>query len=271
MIEHAAVGAMADARHLLPTTLPPACVVTPEGVLLQFRPVGLSTRVVGRLVDLGIQAIAAGMILGIIGLSSAALPQGIVIALWVVTAFLLLFGFPIAFETLGNGRTPGHRAVGTKVIGLDGGPVRFRQAAIRAILVMVDLFLTSGFGGAVSILSTPSGQRLGDIAAGTMVVRLADASIYDLPQFELSPGARTQVANWDLRQLSDADVDLARDLLARGSELRPGAQLDLGQRLSDHFVKRLGARRPSGMTIEQHLQTVVAARSEAGSHRVATW
>jgi uncharacterized RDD family membrane protein YckC len=258
--KYAVVRAVAERE--VPTSLPPGSVVTPEGVLLQFRAVGFGTRLISKLVDLAMQAVvllAAGLVIQFI---SGALPDGVVLAIWAVVGFLIIFGYPVILESRG-GRTAGQRAVGVQVLQINGSPLRFRHAAIRAMLTLVDLFVTSGFAGVVSILTTERGQRIGDLAAGTMVVRLPTRNIYNL-QVSVAE-VRQLPANTDLSRVTRADIDAMRMVLARGAELRDGAQSDLGRRLAQHIATRLGQPQPQGMSVEVYLNSVLVAASHRGS------
>ncbi len=269
MTTHAAVEATSRAERQANSTVPPGAIVTPEGVLLQYSPVGIGSRIVSRIVDTGIQF---GVLLGaitVIGVIGPALSEGAVFALFAVTGFATIFVYPVAMEMMGGRRTFGHRAANIKIVSLDGGPLRFRQAAIRAMMLLIDLFATSGFAGAAAILSSERGQRLGDLAAGTMAVRLPSRSLHDLaadrPQF-----TRRLPLEMDLRRLTDDEIDVAMALLSRGGELSGGAQLHLARTMSDRFAQRLGVKRPESWTYGEHLQAVVEARAAAGSHRVGT-
>ncbi|MCP3939215.1 MAG: RDD family protein [Actinomycetia bacterium] len=246
-------------------------VVTPEGVLLEFRPTGIATRTIGRLVDLALMSVAlmvSGLVLGLVALAT---PTWVVIAAWVVITFLILFGYPVAFEVFGAGRTLGHRATGTRVIRTDGGPVRFRNAAIRAMMFLVDGPVTAGFGGVVSILVSSRSQRLGDQAAGTMVVKLADKSLVQAGPAIIPAGYEEVAAQIDLARLTKADVLLAVELLRRGSEMREGAQSDLGSRVRNHIDARLGGVWRPGMRIDPFLRTVIGVWAQSGGNRIDTF
>lgn len=218
-------------------------VVTPEGVLLDYRPAGVATRTMGRLIDLALQLTIGYIALVVLALT---LVQGAVtpvIIVAIASAFLLLFGYPVAFEVFGGGRTPGHRATGTRVICLDGGPVRFRHAAIRSMLFLVDGLATFGFGGAVSVLVTARGQRLGDLAAGTMVVRLDRPHAERSAPVTVSLDLAARAQRFDRRLVPADELATARLLLERGGSLRPGAQLALAERVAQRLDAHLGGVR----------------------------
>src|SRR5437868_3232179 len=148
-------------------------IATPEGVDLELTLAGVGSRFASAIVDYLIQAaiiIGLGLVLGLgAGLSPDA--SGFAAALWTVLAFLLFVGYDIAFEVLASGRTPGKRMNGLRVVREDGGPVTFPISAVRNVLRIVDILPGTYLVGMVSILVARRNQRLGDFAAGTLVVR----------------------------------------------------------------------------------------------------
>jgi len=92
-----------------------------------------------------------------------------------LSLFLVFEGYFVAFEALWNGQTPGKRAVGLRVVREGGFPLDFRGAVIRNLLRIVD-FLPSGYlVGVCMILFHAESRRVGDIAAGTLVIREREA------------------------------------------------------------------------------------------------
>jgi uncharacterized RDD family membrane protein YckC len=98
-------------------------------------------------------------------------PDWLGIALVLLLVFALQFGYPVGFETLWRGRTPGKAAMGLRVVTVEGAPVRFRHAATRAAIGLLELTGTAGAIAVIASLSSARGQRLGDLAAGTLVIR----------------------------------------------------------------------------------------------------
>lgn len=244
-----------------------AGVVTPEGVLLDYRPAGLATRSIGRLVDISIQFLLVYVVFTVaisitfgVGLSGTVL-----VVLGVFLGFLLLFVYPVMFEVFGGGRTPGHRATGTRVICTDGGPVTFRHAAIRSLLFLIDGVGTSGFAGAVSVLVSKRGQRLGDLAAGTMVVRLDATKVWDNREHPISTALTDRASTFEARRLEQADVDLARTLVERGADFFPGTQLDLATRLAKRLDDQLGGVMTSADRPADFLVAVIGLSAGAAS------
>ena len=89
----------------------------------------------------------------------------------VATFLLVLVGGPIAVETLSHGRSLGKLACGLRVVRDDGGPIRFRHALVRGAMGVVEILMTFGVVACIASLVSARGRRLGDVFAGTLVVR----------------------------------------------------------------------------------------------------
>nr|MDQ6928032.1 RDD family protein [Actinomycetota bacterium] len=137
-------------------TGPATAIVTPEAVPLDFELANLGSRFVALLLDLLIEGAALFVLsIGMSALLSGAdTSVGVGVALFFLIYFLVLFGYPIALETLWRGRTVGKAALGLRVVTKEGAPVRFRHAAIRNVLGLVDFVLTSGAAAIICVLLT---------------------------------------------------------------------------------------------------------------------
>ena len=138
---------------------------TPEGILLELRPAGLSARFCAFLIDWLIRLAifyGAAFIAGLLG--------GIGVAFWLILLFVLEWFYPVAFELGRSGATPGKRAMDLKVVMDNGLPVTPAASITRNLLRVAD-FMPFMYGFAiVSMLVRPDGKRLGDLAAATLVV-----------------------------------------------------------------------------------------------------
>jgi len=140
-------------------------VETPEGILLELRPAGLSVRAQAFLIDGIIRLVV--MYAAAIGL---ALLGGVGMALWMILLFVLEWLYPVVFELLPGGATPGKRVFALRVVMDNGLPVTAAASFARNLLRVAD-FLPFGYGFAiVSMLLRRDCKRLGDIAAGTIVL-----------------------------------------------------------------------------------------------------
>lgn len=234
-------------------------VVTPEGVVLEFRAAGVASRMMAIGLDLIIQYLLL-IVFGITGAFLAAVSPTVGLIFVVVAFFGIIWGYPSLQETFWNGRTIGKRVFGLRVLTIEGGPVGFRQAAIRAVLGLVDFWLPApgGVVALVSALTTKNSQRLGDLAAGTIVVRAPkDAA----PTFFFNPvvGAESYGLTLDASQLEPEHYALAREFLVRAPELMPGSRDSLGADLADRLAAASGTPRNPDLGPEPYLQSLLFA------------
>lgn len=138
---------------------------TPEGILLELRPAGVCARLCAFAIDgiIRLSVIYAAAV-GLVFLG------GVGVAFWLVLVFALEWLYPVAFELLPAGATPGKRVFALRVVMDNGLPLTAAAALTRNLLRAAD-FLPFGYGfAAVSMLLRRDCKRLGDIAAGTLVV-----------------------------------------------------------------------------------------------------
>lgn len=144
---------------------------TPEGILLELRPAGISSRFCAFLIDWlirGVALYAAAVIATFMG----AIGWGF----WLIFFFVLDWFYPVIFELGKTGATPGKRVMGLKVVMDNGLPITPAASVARNVLRVAD-FLPLAFGGAmVCMLTRADGKRLGDLAAATLVVHQSRAA-----------------------------------------------------------------------------------------------
>ncbi len=236
-------------------------LVTPEAVELRFETASLGSRLLAAGIDLAIQGtllLVAVVGLGLLSFQTGSATAGIVVLVLAITAILL--GYPIAFETLWQGRTPGKAALGLRVVAKDGSPVRFRHAVVRGFLTLVDVVLTSGVAAVLSILFTPNDQRLGDLAAGTLVIRERTGAGAPLAmRFTVPPGWEGYAATIDVAGMGADDYGAARSALSRAPSLPPDVRARLLADVATTVAARLGHVPPPGVPPEAFL-TCAAAR-----------
>src|SRR5690606_2026122 len=103
--------------------------------------------------------------------ATASLDEAAQTAISLSLFLLTLVGGPIAVETLSHGRSLGKLACGLRVVRDDGGPVRFRHALVRGLIGVIEILMTLGVVACIASLVSARGRRLGDVFAGTIVVR----------------------------------------------------------------------------------------------------
>ena len=184
---------------------------TPEGVQLELVLAGLGSRFVARLLDSVIQlAIIIALAVGV-GVSSA---PGFLRAIVAVLVFLVVFGYDVPFEVLNDGRTIGKMTAGIRVVGRQGEPIGFVTSANRNIMRIVDFLPVFYVTGVVSIVATAQDQRLGDLTAGSIVVRDKFPGLLPNAYAPITVPAAA-VATWDVSALDNEDVSTIRHFLDR--------------------------------------------------------
>ena len=144
-------------------------IATPERVSFAYQLAGLGSRSVAQLLDLVILAVA--LIAFGVGIIAAHVDGNVASLAFIVVVFLLTNGYFLFFEGLWSGQTPGKRVMRLRVVSGAGQPVTFEQALTRNLVRNFD-FLPFGYGiGFIALFANGRGKRLGDLAAGTVVVR----------------------------------------------------------------------------------------------------
>ena len=241
-------------------------IITPEAVVLDFERAGVASRTIAIAIDALALAVAmvgllllANLVLGDLGSGSGAAVVAIVASLAMVIVWFT------AFETLWRGRTLGKAAMGLRVVSADGTTVRFQQAFLRAAVGIVDFLLVPvGFVAVVTVLLSPRDQRLGDMAAGTLVVRERAASSYVAPTwFQPPPGWERYAASLDVAALDEPVYGLVRAYLLRTAELAGNARDHMAVRLANPVAVRIGHTPPANVHPHMFLVCVAAAWQRA--------
>ena len=238
-------------------------VVTPEAVPLELETANIGSRCLAVMIDWLIQGTTLfALIVGftaLVGATNTHVGVGIAAAFFFLLTFIVLWGYPTVMETLWRGRTIGKAALGLRVITVEGAPVRFRHAAIRATLGLVDFILTSGAGAVISVLLTPRSQRLGDLVAGTVVLRERTGLRAPVAvEFPVPQGLEAYAQTLDVARLTGDDYRAARTFLLRAGSLAPAVRYDLALRIAEPVAERVQPAPPAGVPPEAFLLCVAA-------------
>jgi len=221
-------------------------VPTAEAVAVRYELAGLGSRFLALSLDLAIQCafvaavvIVVAVVAGPLGGAPEAIRLGkaasvAALSLAALASFALFFGYFIVFELAWNGRTPGKRAVGIRVVRDEGFPVDAGAAIVRNVVRVVEL--AAGFyaiSAVVTLLSSEN-KRPGDYAAGTIVVRdrpddvpVLDALLRDDPAHDDG--------------LAREDRALIAQFLARRATLQPAAATLIAARIAERVRPKLRA------------------------------
>lgn len=235
-------------------------IVTPEAVVLEFDTAGIASRALARSVDAAIQsALLTAVILLALGPLGG---QGWgALVLVIVSVAGVLLGYPVATEVLMRGRSPGKAALGLRVVTVEGAPIAPRHAFIRSAIGLVDfLVIPGGLVAVLVALLSPRSQRLGDVFAGTIVLRERSATRpATAVWFNPPAGLEGYAATLDVSAVNDAQFGVIRSYLLRLGDLSPEARASLSVRLATPLVAAMHHHTPPGVHADAFLQCVAAA------------
>ncbi|WP_405937016.1 RDD family protein [Streptomyces sp. NBC_00726] len=242
-------------------------LVTGDAVVLGLRPAKLPSRALALAIDL----VVVGTVFGLVALGLAFASGSLDDAAWAavsVAVFLLVpVGGPIAVETLSHGRSLGKLACGLRVVRDDGGPIRFRHALVRGALGVVEILLTFGVVAVVASLVSARGRRLGDVFAGTLVVRervpAGRAAAVPPPP----PWLVGRFGGLDLSAVPDELWLAVRQYLTRMHQLDASVGRAMAERLGVEVAARTGAPPPPGVPAAAYLAAVVHERQVRDAQR----
>jgi uncharacterized RDD family membrane protein YckC len=223
-------------------------VETAQNVRIDFETGGIGKRVIAALID---YLLLFAYVTGMMVVFGEQLGGPGLLGLVVLPAFLYF----LLCEVFTNGQSVGKRLTGIRVARLDGSRPRLGDYLLRWVLRPIDLTLTSGVAALMSVLATRRGQRLGDLAAGTTVVKVQQQSVAQDTLFarlddDYEPTFR------QARRLTDEDVTVARDVL---TAYRKHDESPAPLRLSRDLKARLEAKMnvSSDLPAPHFLETVL--------------
>ena len=235
---------------------------TPEGIAFSQVLAGPVTRFLACFIDqVCIQALVMALtqILAMVMI----IDFNVGMAVYILGCFVLSIGYGILLEWIWRGQTIGKRVLRLRVMDVEGMRLQFHQIVMRNLLRFVDSLPMFYFVGGVTCWLTPQCQRLGDIAANTVVVRHPRVTEPDLDQ--VRPGKFNSLRQHPhlaarIRQsVTPAEADIALQSLLRRDEFDPPSRVQLFRELAAHFQAKVAfpSEATDGVTDEQFLRNVV--------------
>lgn len=237
-------------------------VRTPEGIEFSILLAGPVVRFLAWSIDMAcisLVTITVGSLLRLFFIISPDLGTALVI----LAGFIISVGYGISCEWFWRGQTMGKRLLRLRVVDEQGLRLQFSQVVVRNLLRIVDSFPLLYMTGGVACLISGKSQRLGDIAASTIVIRNPEIT---LPELELLAGEKfNSLAEHPhlaarLRQKVGLDeLSIALRALLRREELEPAARVELFGKLAGHFrsLVRFPHEAVDGVTDERYVRNVV--------------
>lgn len=262
---------------------------TPEHIELSYTVAGIGSRFLAAIIDtfllllIQLLLIAAMFLIihGVDGIEQTDAVTSIVLAIWGIMSFLFFWGYYILFELAWNGQSPGKRLIRLRVVRDHGRPITFAASAIRNLIRVID-FLPSLYGVGVLVMFVDRhARRLGDMAAGTLVVKedaavtldklVSRATTNSAPPPHPSPTPADPLATIALDQQTEpsepfvptipnltlvkqSDYDLVQEFLRRRTELGKESRQTLGTQLAEKLLQRLGITIESSHSHERFLE-----------------
>lgn len=244
---------------------------TPENIEFGYDIAGIGSRFLAAILDsllilllqILVVFVIGGALLSDLLEKTLGISTSLLNALGILLSFVILWGYYICFEMIWNGQSPGKRVIGLRVVREGGRPITFVSAAIRNLIRIID-FLPMLYGiGVVVMFIDRRARRLGDLTAGTLVVkerRMVTLESLTAPNpmsplLHPGPSAR-QVTLPNIHMLTDQDYTIVQEFLQRRAQLGRDARLRLGVQLAESLQTRLGL--PKDGDVENFLQYVVA-------------
>lgn len=229
-------------------------IATPEGVELELRLAGLGSRFSAELIDILIKAVLLGALVLIAYLAFGEIAAGVVFAVGILAAVVV---YDVVFEVRSAGATPGKRALGIRVLEEDGAPVGLRSSAIRNVIRLIEGFALLYIPAIIAVLATRRNQRLGDLAAGTVVAREAVAGG---PSFRRLPAAG-EYADWDVSAITPEELAAVRSFLGRRSGFDSSARYQIAASLAQKLGPKVCGGPPYERQPERFLEQLESAKS----------
>ncbi len=245
---------------------------TPENVTFDYEVAGIGSRFLAALVDTALIGLLQVIVIGTLivlgfelsSVSSSGSRVYWLLALLGLISFVFFWGYYIFFEALWNGQTPGKRMIGLRVIRLDGTPVSLAEVVIRNLLRILDLLPTAYGVGVVTMFITDKSRRLGDLAAGTVVVHDRKAVMLQPLSGAAAPVPLERIEaaipeGFALERVGDQDLQIIEEFLQRRGQLVNRKQL------AGHILHSLYSRlgQPVDPTSEADPEQMLAAIHQA--------
>lgn len=231
-----------------------ASIETPEHVALDYEVAGLGSRALAAIIDTVIVFFLEIAVL-IVGMALGGADNPIATALLIILSAVFVVGYFVLYEGLRSGQTPGKRRLGIRVVRETGHPITFGAAVVRNLLRIADFLPPPYLIGGLFVAVHPRAQRLGDLVAGTLVVR-------DRPALATTVASATppEPTLLGTPTLSDEEFELLSRFIERVGSLND----DVRRRLATSLTARLAARFPirpaDELTFLQELHGQEAAR-----------
>ncbi|WP_063773579.1 RDD family protein [Streptomyces rubellomurinus] len=249
-------------------------LVTGEAVVLDLQTAKLPSRALAIVLDLLVEFAALLLVTLVLSVALVGLDRAALAAVGLGLMVFFLVGVPVMVETLSNGRSLGKAALGLRVVRVDGGPVRFRHSLVRGLVGFFELIAFTGCPAMITSAVRADGNRLGDVFAGTVVIRDrtpdgggATSPLPPVHPHLLHSMGRDLVA-MDLSPVPEPLWLSIRQLLGRIGELDQAVMQRMSIELAEELAERTGLPIPPGVHPAAYLGAVLTERQRREWTRV---
>jgi uncharacterized RDD family membrane protein YckC len=232
---------------------------TPENIEFRYAVAGIGSRFLAALIDTFLLILLQLAVLIVFGLlwdniTPGGAAESILTAIQLIVSFVFFWGYYIFFELVWNGQSPGKRIVRLRVVRQGGRPITFVASAIRNLIRIVDLLPFLYVLGLLTMFIDRRARRLGDLAAGTLVVKerqavslenlaaragIAAAAAPAAPAAAATTGEQAAALLPNLHELTTEEYDMIQEFLRRRNELSGQSRDQLGVRLANQISERI--------------------------------
>jgi uncharacterized RDD family membrane protein YckC len=263
-------------------------IETPELVDIEMPLAGIGSRFIAVLVDMlvwGAGLFVLGLLFWIVVPAVRAFSQlsyQWVVAIVTLALFLLNWGYFTLFEAFANGRTPGKRVAKIRVIQRSGRPIGLFESMARNLIRFVDQFPGFYAIGVIAVFATRQHQRLGDLAAGTLVVRdqqqesapwvdpgtrIPTGQVFTGGPQSPEPHALVSLPASGIAKLSSADLEVLEGFFARRLDMSLQTRQALAERIAAAIQAKSGLQIPAGASVETFLEATARDLRDLGHIR----
>jgi uncharacterized RDD family membrane protein YckC len=234
-------------------------VNTSQHVTIDYPVAGLGERIAARLIDLGLFVVLYVLVLIVfavtgLGLGLSEGPYAIILMALLILIVAGYVFYDLLFEIFMNGQSIGKKLMKIKVISLDGGQASMGQYMIRWLFRLVDFSLSAGLGGLICVAVTDKKQRIGDIVAGTILIKTVPRTEHRHIAFHPQADQDYTPLFTSVHQLNDRNIELIHEVLATFYQTHNYQLIDA---TAAKIASILSVNPPQSMNGLTFLQTVV--------------
>ena len=246
-------------------------IETPEQININYQQAGIGSRFFAALIDTSLLTLIS--LVGYYVNRRFISELGDVLGNWLgalggVAVFALFWGYYMVFEITTNGQSPGKRVLGLRVIKEGGYPISFGDSAIRNLVRIADFLPFFYCVGLCVMLVNRNWRRLGDLAAGTLVVKTArtDLTLTNVPlepnaqPINISPQTFTYAAWIQPALVTEAELDVIREYLVRRSTLQDSRRKELARTIASPIIEKMGGS--GSISYDKFLEEVYVLREK---------